>query len=579
MHNYRGAQATNDGTPKYQRFPYYWPNCPNGFDITTQEECSEAIAYLGVTNGGPPWTGSRTTMPRFCSLQKNTDSMIFNSGPTGGQRRHDLAPVCKWTGKEAPPDWFRVSREKVTEWRGVEHTITVKPEEWDYFLAFQESRKNGFSCPCNRGQECNEIEAPGKHWYNPNPEKVTFDCTLWIAAWLHAEDQCIQGYFSHNSRDGTSARMRCEAVGAVYKGEHQAGWHATGLAALRGLQSSPGHCNSMFDPSKLGFAGAHGARRNDPRGNGDVWTVLYNGGGSDISDSESCIPAGYTATGERTLSQPTTPPQSTPSPTIHKPEPTTPTPPAPTTIIVESTLEPTALPEKNEIIPDGVVLLRNNKACFYANAEVNLFGCPIETTMTNRAPEGLDNPLVKIYGNSCSLDIRPRHWAYNGNGFFFQSQESLAVVKECFVPMSLLSEFKPTSKPIFISTLIPSVVSSSNPSSVSALPTSVCGINDILNCETVKKSKREDWKYLCNRLMSKTNRNKCIRRLKKKQKLCLDLTSSTPPTLACGINNILNCEILKKSNYSEWKDICKILISSKGKLPCIEKLRLKKKRC
>jgi len=313
--------------PEYQRFPYYWPNCPDGFDITTQEECSKAIASLGVTSVDS-WTGSRTTMPRFCSLQKNTDSTIFNTDPTGDQRRWDLAPVCKWTGKEAPPDFFRVSRENVTEWRGVEHTITVKPEEWDYFLAFQESRKNGFSCPCNPDIGCNEIEAPGKHWHPPNPERATFDCTLWIAAWMHAEDQCIQGYFSHNSRDGFSPRMRCEEIGAVYRGEHQAGRHSTGLGALRGLQSSPGHCNSMFDPSFRGFASAHGARRNDPRGDGDVWTVLYNGGGSDISDSVSCIPEGYTATGERIAPTPTAPTPTAPTPTA--PTPTAPTPTAPT---------------------------------------------------------------------------------------------------------------------------------------------------------------------------------------------------------------------------------------------------------
>merc|ERR1712038_1113178 len=153
--------------------------------------------------------------------------------------------------------------------------------------------------------------------------------------------QAIQGYFSHISRDGSSPRMRCEAVGCKEIGEHQAGRHATGLGALRGLQSSPGHCNSMFNPSYRGFAAAHGARRNDPRGDGDIWTVLYNGGGSDISDSESCIPAGYTATGERitppsttsapttpspTTSAPTTPSPTTSAPTTPQPEPTTPTP-------------------------------------------------------------------------------------------------------------------------------------------------------------------------------------------------------------------------------------------------------------
>ena len=93
--NNRWTQASDeDGTPKYQRFPYYWPNCPDGFEITSQEECSEAIAYLGVTNGGDPWVGSRTTMPKGCNLQKSTNSMIFNTGE-GGKGRHDLAPVCK----------------------------------------------------------------------------------------------------------------------------------------------------------------------------------------------------------------------------------------------------------------------------------------------------------------------------------------------------------------------------------------------------------------------------------------------------------------------------------------------------
>merc|ERR1740121_1770503 len=90
-----------DGTPKYQRFPYHWPRCPEGFDITSEEECSEAIASLGVALGDTPWTGSAAGMPRFCSLQKDTDSMVFNHGSSGNTRRHDLAPVCKWTGEEA----------------------------------------------------------------------------------------------------------------------------------------------------------------------------------------------------------------------------------------------------------------------------------------------------------------------------------------------------------------------------------------------------------------------------------------------------------------------------------------------
>ena len=55
----------------------------------------------------------------------------------------------------------------------------------------------------------------------------------------------------------------------------------------------------MFDPLFLGFAVAHMAHRNNPCGDGDVLTVLYNEEGGEISDSKNCIHAGYTATGER----------------------------------------------------------------------------------------------------------------------------------------------------------------------------------------------------------------------------------------------------------------------------------------
>merc|ERR1719428_195397 len=93
------------GTPEppsdYQKLDYGEDACPEGLEIESESECSEAIAALGITNGGVPWTGSRTTMPRGCSLQKATDSMIFNTGE-GGSGRHDLAPVCKFTGAPQP---------------------------------------------------------------------------------------------------------------------------------------------------------------------------------------------------------------------------------------------------------------------------------------------------------------------------------------------------------------------------------------------------------------------------------------------------------------------------------------------
>jgi len=80
--------------PTYQKLEFGADACPAGLEIESEGECGEAIASLGVTGGGDPWTGSRTTMPKSCSLQKETNTMVFNTGP-GGSGRHDLAPICR----------------------------------------------------------------------------------------------------------------------------------------------------------------------------------------------------------------------------------------------------------------------------------------------------------------------------------------------------------------------------------------------------------------------------------------------------------------------------------------------------
>merc|ERR1712007_76683 len=96
------TKAPTDGTPKYQKLDFGADACPAGLEIESESECSEAIASLGVTEGGSPWTGSRTTMPKYCSLQKATDTMVFNRG-IGGSGRHDLAPICRLTGTATQP--------------------------------------------------------------------------------------------------------------------------------------------------------------------------------------------------------------------------------------------------------------------------------------------------------------------------------------------------------------------------------------------------------------------------------------------------------------------------------------------
>jgi len=210
----------------------------------------------------------------------------------------------------ARPGRGPVVPDSVTCWSRTRDTTTVAPDEWDYFLAYQEDRKNGFSSPCKpEWADCGKGLGPmesgncvstvaGRNCWAPNPVKVIFDCKMWVAAYRHAEDQAIQGYFSHEGQNPTtSERQRSERVGAQSRGEHQAGRGSSWSGALRGLQSSPGHSNSMFQPKRKGMAVAHG-KRVLPRSPGNIWTVLYNLEGM-VEDSESCIPEGFTATGDR----------------------------------------------------------------------------------------------------------------------------------------------------------------------------------------------------------------------------------------------------------------------------------------
>ena len=190
-------------TPEYQKLNRLDPGCPEEFEITTLEACRLAITSLVGTafDQWPPYfSPGREGQPRGCSLSnwgmggKKGQTLVWNEVAVG-RGRHDLAPVCKWTGTPTPP---APAPAPVPDDRD---NVTVTPEEWDYFLAFQESRARGFSCRCNSGtggtDQCNEIEGASKHFYAPNPEKVTFDCKLWKAAYWHSEDQAIQGYCGH----------------------------------------------------------------------------------------------------------------------------------------------------------------------------------------------------------------------------------------------------------------------------------------------------------------------------------------------------------------------------------------------
>ena len=67
--------------------------CEEGTDIKTKEECSEALASLGL-DAAIRWSGTATTVPTGCSYLKGNTH--FNTGPNGNAR-NDLQPICEET--------------------------------------------------------------------------------------------------------------------------------------------------------------------------------------------------------------------------------------------------------------------------------------------------------------------------------------------------------------------------------------------------------------------------------------------------------------------------------------------------
>merc|ERR1719156_278370 len=96
-------------------------------------------------------------------------------------------------------------------------------------------------------------------------------------------------------------------------------------------------------------------------------------------------------------------------------------------------------------MPGNIQLHRNKKSCtFEVNGSNPRFKCPIRKTTNNKLPGSYGNNPVILSGendNSCFIEIQPIHWSHNRKGFYFQSEESLARVNECFAPKAHLTEF------------------------------------------------------------------------------------------------------------------------------------------
>ena len=77
------------------------------------------------------------------------------------------------------------------------------------------------------------------------------DPDLTIAARLHSQDMCEQGYFDHDSRDGRGFTDRIVAQGVRYgyAGENIAWGQETPEDVHRAWMNSPGHHANIMNPN------------------------------------------------------------------------------------------------------------------------------------------------------------------------------------------------------------------------------------------------------------------------------------------------------------------------------------------
>eukprot|EP00928_Gymnodinium_smaydae_P034149 TRINITY_DN24277_c0_g2_i3.p1 TRINITY_DN24277_c0_g2~~TRINITY_DN24277_c0_g2_i3.p1 ORF type:complete len:1070 (-),score=169.34 TRINITY_DN24277_c0_g2_i3:231-3440(-) len=78
------------------KMTYGTMGCADGEQITSVEQCREALESLGLPLG-QEWIGAAADVPSFCSVREfvagGGEHLHWNHAPTGGARR-DLAPVC-----------------------------------------------------------------------------------------------------------------------------------------------------------------------------------------------------------------------------------------------------------------------------------------------------------------------------------------------------------------------------------------------------------------------------------------------------------------------------------------------------
>lgn len=97
------SDQAGDGTKEesrlgaaYVKLAYGSEGCPPGRELSSQQQCLEAIQALGLP-AVPEWTGTALDVPRFCAVREfsagDGHHSHWNLASTG-EGRQDLAPVC-----------------------------------------------------------------------------------------------------------------------------------------------------------------------------------------------------------------------------------------------------------------------------------------------------------------------------------------------------------------------------------------------------------------------------------------------------------------------------------------------------
>ena len=116
----------------------------------------------------------------------------------------------------------------------------------------------------------NDLRAKGCNCggtYMPPVEKLKWDDELEKAAIAHSIDMNVEGYFSHQSLDGSSFSDRVKGTGYTGKpqGENIASGHQNEEAVFNGWKKSAGHCKNMMSGKSTDMAVGR---------SGNYWTMV-----------------------------------------------------------------------------------------------------------------------------------------------------------------------------------------------------------------------------------------------------------------------------------------------------------------